>query len=156
MLTSQCCMFLLDTRNTMSGRNERCWSVDLAVEYINCDTSSEDTPSPRTPPGDPPSPDVVSPCPSDPSAAPSSASDHAQAPPVPRQWTLATGPPRPPPRRYEDYKSPLDEEEREHRMQRMERRSREIERERYLKGLLQETYRTGCFEAFWRAMRNEE
>ena len=194
-------MFLLDTRNTMTGRNERCWSVDLAVEYINCDTSSKDTPSPRTPPGDPPSPDVVSPCPSDPPAAPSSASDHAPAPrsllqsqtstphpqphhawavattsphpapgatsslapaappqdpPVPRQWTLATGPPRPPPRRYEDYKSLLDEEERELRMQRMEWRSREIERERYLKGLLQEAYRTGCSKAFWRAMRNEE
>ena len=41
-------------------------------------------------------------------------------------------------------------------MQRMERQSSEIERERYLKGLLQEAYRTGCFKAFWRAMRNEE
>ena len=69
---------------------------------------------------------------------------------------MATGPPRPPPRRYQDYENPLEEEERELRMQRMERRSREIERDRYLKGLLPEAYRTGCFKAFWRAMRNEE
>jgi hypothetical protein len=198
---SQCCMLLSDKLDKMTGRNERCWSVDLAVEYINCDTSSEDTPSPRTPPGDPPSPDVVSPPSYDPAASRSNPSEHStatqsllrnqprtpppqprsswalatttrqsapsatsssahEAPPldtsVPRQWTLATGPPRPPSRGYQHYDNPIEEEEWELRMQRMERRAREVERDRYLKGLLQEAYRTGCFKAFWRAMRNEE
>ena len=46
MVMTQCCMSLLEIPDTMPGRNERCWSLDLAVEYIDYDANSEGTPSP--------------------------------------------------------------------------------------------------------------
>ena len=67
---------------------------------------------------------------------------------------MGHGTPPPPPARYEE--SPLAQVERELRMQRLERRAREVETDRYFKQLLQEVYTTGCFKAFWRAMRGEE